>query len=45
MTISALFCIPKLVASVPGSRKSEVVQPTLEVLFTTARPIDLRHTE
>ncbi len=38
LTIPALMRVPKLIASVPGSRKAEIVRRTLEEPISTACP-------
>lgn len=44
LTIPALFRVPKLIASVPGSRKAEAVRRTLEEPLSTACPSTILRT-
>jgi glucosamine-6-phosphate deaminase len=44
LTIPALFCVPKLIVSVPGSRKAEVVRRTLVEPIATDCPSTLLRT-
>jgi glucosamine-6-phosphate deaminase len=44
LTIPTLFRIPKLIVSVPGSRKAEAVRRTLYDPITTACPSTLLRT-
>jgi glucosamine-6-phosphate deaminase len=44
LTIPALFRVPRLIASVPGSRKAAIVRRTLEHSITTACPATLLRT-
>jgi glucosamine-6-phosphate deaminase len=44
LTIPALFRVPKLIASVPGSRKAAIVRRALEDPITTACPATLLRT-
>ena len=44
LTISALLRIPKLIVSVPGSRKSRVVRRTLQEAISTACPATVLRT-
>lgn len=44
LTIPALFRVPKLIASVPGSRKAQIVHRTLTEPITTACPATLMRT-
>jgi glucosamine-6-phosphate deaminase len=44
LTIPALMCVPKLIASVPGSRKARIVRRALEEPITTACPATILRT-
>jgi glucosamine-6-phosphate deaminase len=44
LTIPSLFRVPKLIASVPGSRKAEAVRRTLEEPISTACPSTILRT-
>ena len=44
LTIPALFRVPKLIVSVPGRRKAQVVRRTLKDMISTACPATLLRT-